>query len=95
MPEDLYEDEGATDFEAVPAEAAPEEKSTETKTALIDSAICPGMKVGDEFVVKTKKVLDKEYLVSYAPKPEEDEETSEEAPADEEMPEGSMSSMMY
>lgn len=78
MAEDYYGDEDAAAPAAAPA-AKP--KTAETKTALIDSAICPGMKPGDEMVVKIEKVMDKEYLVSYAPEPEDKGEESTESEA--------------
>lgn len=55
------------------------EKDSGTKTALINSDICPGMKPGEEMVVKIERVLDSgEYEVSYAPEPEKKEEKPEE-----------------
>lgn len=73
---DYYSDDAAPSGTASTATetAAPAEQTSTTKTALIDSAICPGMAVGDEMVVKIEKVLDQEYLVSYAPEPGEEEE---------------------
>jgi hypothetical protein len=90
---DLYGDEES----AAPAAPA-EEKSEpgEKKTALIDSAICPGMEPGEEFPVRVEKVLDKEYLVSYEPKAEEEVE-EEAAPEETPMPgpmRGRISEMM-
>lgn len=80
-----------------PMQESPSDKEEpkETQTALIDSSICPGMEPGDEMVVKIDKVLENQYLVSYAPEPSKEEETSEmeEAP----MPgpgEGSMAAML-
>lgn len=91
MAADLYGDEAAPADNQAPAE---ETKDTGTKTALIDSEICPGMQPGDEMVVKIEKVMDKQYLVSYAPEPGKGEE---EEPASEPAPEpapGSMGAMM-
>lgn len=91
--QDLYGDESATDTAEAPAE---EKEDTGTKTALIDSDICPGMEPGDEMVVKIEKVLDNQYLVSYAPEPgkEETEEPAAESSAPAPEP-GSMGAMMY
>ena len=80
----LYEDSGA-DQAAAATSAAPTEDpkageradAAEGKTALIDSAICPGMKAGDDMVVHIEKVMDGEYLVSYSPEPGEGEAEGE------------------
>lgn len=72
MAEDYYGDNDAAPTAAPQAEEKP--KASEGKTALIDSSICPGMEPGDEMVVKIEKVMEKEYLVSYAPEPEKEEE---------------------
>lgn len=77
------------------SETTSKEDATETKTALIDSAICPGMEPGDEMVLKIDKVMDKEYLVSYSPEPAKEEETPAEEAAPAPGPSGgAMASMM-
>jgi len=95
MPEDYYGDEDAQ-APATASTATSKEEPGDKKTALIDSAICPGMEPGEEMVVKIEKVMDKEYLVSYAPEPGDEEEPSE--PAEEmpapEAPAPSMAGMM-
>lgn len=64
-------------------------------TAVVPSELCPGMKVGDEMVVKILSVDDDSYEIGYAPKEGkskaegEESEGAAEAPA----PEGSMASM--
>lgn len=90
---DYYGDSDAAPSAAPQAEEKP--KASESKTALIDSSICPGMEPGDEMVVHIEKVLEREYLVSYSPEPSEEKEAeaepkSEEAPAN---PAPSMASM--
>lgn len=78
MPEDYFGDEAAPSeapaATATDTETETEEKDQSTKTAVIDSSICPGMEAGDEMVLKIDKVMDGEYVVSYAPEPEEPEE---------------------
>jgi hypothetical protein len=63
-----------------------------TETALIPQSLCPGMKPGDELVLKIDRVHGEEYEVSYAPK----EESPEEAPPESAPPSGDpqMASMM-
>lgn len=96
MAEDYYGDADETPATATATADTETEDSEPTKTALIDSAICPGMQPGDEMVVKIEKVMDKEYLVSYAPEPEEEEEPTEEAPPSgpEATTSGSMAAML-
>lgn len=90
--EDLYGDQSAPEPAGAPAE---EKEDKGTKTALIDSDICPGMEPGDEMVVKIEKVMDKQYLVSYAPEPGKEEPKTEEAASAPPEPEpGSMGAMM-
>ncbi len=60
-------------------------------TALINSDLCPGMKVGDTISLHIDKVLEGEYQVSYIP--EKEEESSESEPAMSEPQGGSMSGM--
>ena len=94
MPEDYYGDGG----DAAPApggqpEGADDDTPHDTgTTAVLPSEICPGMKVGDEMVLKIIGVDDDSYEVAYAPKEGKGEE---EAPAPAAPPaEGSMASMM-
>lgn len=97
MAKDMYGDADTAEASPNTSTESAEPKDTESKTALIDSAICPGMEPGDEMVVKIEKVMDKEYLVSYAPEPESEEKsTTEEAPTEEApaSPAPSMASMM-
>jgi hypothetical protein len=79
MPEDSEDMYGAGD-EAPPPEAAaqpegeaepkPEgEEGEEGQTALVPESLCPGMKPGEEMVVRIDKVLDGQYQVSYSPEP--------------------------
>lgn len=93
MPEDYYGDgDGAPQGgAAVPDDAGGETPHDTGVTAVVPSELCPGMKVGDEMVVKIIGVDDDSYEISYAPekgKPEAEETAA--APA----PEGSMASMM-
>lgn len=79
MAEDLY---GSADEPTGPETPTPEAEDDSTKkTAVIDAAICPGMKPGEEMVVKIEKVTGSEYVVSYAPEPGDEEQSSEESPA--------------
>lgn len=92
MPEDYYGD-GDESGSASSSESGGEKPHDTGVTAVVPSELCPGMKVGDEMVVKIIGVDDDSYEVAYAPKegkPEEQEETPAPAPA----PEGSMQSMM-
>ncbi len=59
---------------------------------MVPSELCPGMKVGDEMVVKITGVDDDSYEIAYAPKEGKGEQ--EEAPAPAPAPEGSMGSML-
>ena len=95
MPEDYYGDGDASPGGGAPApenEGGGQPHDTGT-TAVVPSELCPGMKVGDEMVLKIVGVDDDSYEVAYAPKegkPDEQEEAPAQAPA----PEGSMASMM-
>ena len=67
MPADLYDDEPAA---SPPSKPAPEEEQHQDEggeTALLPSSICPGMKPGDEMVLKIVSVQDDQYQVAYAP----------------------------
>lgn len=44
-----------------------ESEESSDQTALVPESLCPGMKPGDEMVVKIEEVQDGQYLVSYAP----------------------------
>lgn len=62
-------------------EQAPEEKDPSGgKTALINSEICPGMKVGDTMLVDIVGVHDGEYEVKYNTKPESESPESNPSP---------------
>lgn len=94
MPEDYYGDGGdAAGGGGAPApEEGHEEPHDTGVTAVVPSELCPGMKVGDEMVVKIIGVDDDSYEISYAPekgKPKAEEEASAPPPS-----EGSMASMM-
>ena len=61
----------------------PEDKASKSEegseqTALVPESLCPGMKPGDEMVVKIEEVQDGQYLVSYAPEEGGEEEKGEE-----------------
>jgi hypothetical protein len=72
---DYYGDESSpATGPATNASAQGADEGAEPKTALIDSALCPGMTVGDEITLKIEKVMDKEYLVSYAPEAADEQE---------------------
>jgi hypothetical protein len=96
MPEDYYGDGDAAPSEGgatAPDELGGEQPHDTGTTAVVPSELCPGMKVGDEMVLKIVGVDDDSYEVAYAPKegkPDEQEET----PAPASAPEGSMASMM-
>lgn len=77
MDEDYYGDEAAPSE----AQSAPETKTDEVdesgeQTALVDSALSPGLKVGDEFKVKVVAVHDAEYELAKSG----DEEKEDEPP---------------
>lgn len=79
---------------APPSEEAPAEKEGEEgtgETALVPSSLCPGMKAGDEMVVKIDRVLENQYEVSYAPEKGKGEAPP---PAAEPAGDGGMASMM-
>lgn len=94
---ELYGDEPSTQDRVAPTEPKPEgdESKGEGKTALINSDICPGMKEGDEMVVHIDKVMEGQYMVSYAPEPEHKDEGDK---GEAQMPQGGrdteMASMM-
>lgn len=96
MPEDYYGDGDSTPASGgAPQDDSGGEQPHDTgTTAVVPSELCPGMKVGDEMVVKILRVDDDSYEIGYAPKEgkskAEEGETPEPAPA----PEGSMSSML-
>lgn len=92
MPEDYYGDGG----DAAQPSAAPggnEEPHDTGVTAVVPSELCPGMKVGDEMVVKILSVDDDSYEIGYAPKEGKGKDDGEE-PASAPAPEGSMASML-
>lgn len=95
MPEDYYGDGDSGDMaHSSASKGGGEDQPHDTgTTAVVPAELCPGMKVGDEMVVKIIGVDDDSYEISYAPKGGKDEEAGEgeaSAPA----PEGSMASMM-
>lgn len=70
MPQDYYSDgnseDSATPMQSQDAGESPESDNME-QTATIPKSLCPGMKAGEEVVLRIDKVLEDEYLVSYAP----------------------------
>jgi len=77
MPEDYYndgpEETSASAHKPMMGHKEGESEDSPEQTAVINSSICPGMKPGDELVLKIDRVLENEYEVSYAP-PAKDEE---------------------
>lgn len=53
------------------------------ETTIVPKSICPGMefKVGEEMVLRVKRILDTDYEMEYAPEPKHDDAT--EPPHDE------------
>lgn len=96
MPEDYYGSEDSTPTQGDQGgEGGGEDKPHDTgKTAVVPSELCPGMKVGDEMVVKILSVDDDSYEIGYAPKEKGEKEEGGDEPAEEPAPkEGSMASM--
>jgi hypothetical protein len=90
-----YFDDGAA-ATAEPKMEEGEQKGGE-QTAVVPKSLCPGMKPGDEMVVKIDRVEEDSYIVSYAPEKGESEEhepTEEAAPAVPPKPPGAMDEMM-
>ena len=81
-PEDLYEGDPSPKPEQ---EGGKSDEADSGKTYLVPSDICPGMKPGEEMVVKIESVEDDQYQISYAPekKGSEDAESKPMASADE------------
>lgn len=73
--EDNYSDSPDTSAAA----PAAEKEDSGGQTALLPKSICPGMKPGDEMVLKITAVHDDQYQVSYAPE-ESHEAASPESP---------------
>jgi len=94
MPEDYYGDGGGSAPSGAETmdESGHDEPHDTGVTAVVPSELCPGMKVGDEMVVKIVGVDDDSYQIAYVPKKGkgDEEESTASAPA----PEGSMASMM-
>lgn len=97
MPEDYYGG-GDDDAGTVMPSGGDDDKGNTPHdtgtTAVVPSELCPGMKVGDEMVVKILSVDDDSYEIAYAPekgKPKAKEEEAGEAEAP--PAEGSMASM--
>jgi hypothetical protein len=80
--EDMYESGGDAP-EKKPAEGSDETEGAkgEGQTALVPESLCPGMKPGEEMVVRIKSVMDGQYEVEYSPEPDKKEEAPPEAPA--------------
>lgn len=79
MADDYYDNPSETTAKpaAEPKGETPGEEKSSGKTYLINKEVCPGMKPGEEMVVKIERVLDNEYEVSYAPEPEKEEAAEE------------------
>jgi len=96
MPEDYYSDAPVGAPEAEPA--ARDQTADEQTTAVIPKSICPGMKVGDEVVLRIVAEHADEFEVSYAPEEGGDEEEAaepgEEAPPAPALAPDEMASMM-
>ncbi len=93
MPSDYYSD-GEDNPTASPEKTS--EEATEQQTTLIPKSICPGMKVGEEVVLKIVREHGDEFEVAYAPEPESPEEgETGEGEAASAAPESEMSGMMY
>ena len=79
-----YMDDSQPDGEQGSAQGAADQATDSGKTTLINSSICPGMKVGDTFEVKVEKVLDSgEYEVSYPGGSSDNSDSSEGEPSSE------------
>jgi len=72
MPEDYYGGGGDDAGTSMPSGGADDDKENSPHdtgtTAVVPSELCPGMKVGDEMVVKILSVDDDSYEIGYAPK---------------------------
>ncbi len=91
MPEDYYGDGDAAPSGGSDMSDQGGEPHDTGVTAVVPSELCPGMKVGDEMMVKIIGVDDDSYQIPYAPKEGKAKAEGEaEAPA----PEGSMASML-
>ncbi len=65
------------------------------ETALVPQSLCPGMKPGEEMVVKIDSLTENDYVVSYAPEKGKGEgEAPAAPPAESGEGGGSMASMM-
>lgn len=88
MDENYYDDSPPADA-STPGPEKPKEESHDGQVATLPASICPGMKAGEELVLHIDKVLEDEYVVSYAPKESESESSEQEKPTvpgrDEEM----------
>lgn len=91
--EDMYGDS------QVAAPSGPEgEAQQDSETTLVPKSICPGMKVGDEMVLKIVGDREQDWEVAYAPKEGSKEEEAGESPAEESQEQGGggeMRGMMY
>lgn len=98
MPEDYYGgDDPGTVMPSGDGDEDQENSPHDTgTTAVVPSELCPGMKVGDEMVVKIISVDDDSYEIAYAPekgKPKAEDEESEGAAEAPPPAEGSVASM--
>lgn len=97
MPEDYYGTGDEGEANATMPEGKENDKSPHDTgaTAVVPSEICPGMKAGDEMVVKILSVDDDSYEIGYAPKKGKSKAEGEPEGGGEEEPsaEGSMASM--
>ncbi len=82
-----YYDDGPEAAAKAPDKQPPSEHDEDkehTDTALVPKSLCPGMKPGDEFMIRIERELEDQYEISY-PKQEakegEEEKPEPEAPA--------------
>lgn len=96
MPQDYYDDggHGPTGPGSGPAADAEgeDESHDEGSTAVVPQELCPGMKVGDEMVLKIVSVDQDSYEVKYAPSKDKGG-ADEEEPGDVKAPD-KMASML-
>jgi len=72
----MYND-GPDSGSSAPADESEDEGG---ETALLPKSLCPGMKPGDEIMLKIDSVQEDQYVVSYPPKESASEEKSDTAP---------------
>lgn len=99
MPQDYYSDSDSADQTTTMPDEGSDKESADAnmeQVATLPKSICPGMEAGEELVLRIDKVLEDEYLVSYAPgKGSEKPESKSEDMGEEMMAPPSKSSSMY